>query len=284
MIHFIQFYGIQEIIMQVRKYGTGPVKIVMVHGGPGASGEMGPVCRELSVESGILEPMQSALTVDGQVKELADILCSDSEPPVILVGYSWGAWLCSIVTARYPNLVNKLILISSRSFEEQYPKVWPIRLNRLTPDEQEEVKTLLQQMDDPACARRDDLLSLFGEYMKKTDSYRPTSLYSADEDHIPANHELHIRIWNEAAQLRRDGRLLDICRQIQCPVTAIHGDYDPHPAEGVREPLSSIIPVFKFILLENCGHCPWIEEEARDQFYTVLRAELCEHLDHCLVY
>ena len=29
-------------------------------------------------------------------------------------------------------------------------------------------------------------------------------------------------------------------RKIKCPVVAIHGDYDPHLAEGVREPLSRV--------------------------------------------
>ena len=62
--------------------------------------------------------------------------------------------------------------------------------------------------------------------------------------------------------------------QIRCPVVAIHGAYDPHPAEGVRGPLTSIIRDFRFILLDRCGHEPWIERWARDRFYEILKNEL----------
>lgn len=265
-------------MIKFRTYGSGPVRIVIIHGGPGAPGEMAPVARELSAEYGILEPMQTAVTVEDQVEELADIIRSKGDPPVILVGYSWGAWLSCMVTARYPRLVKKLILISAGPFEEKYATVWQNRMSRLNMEERQEVKNLLQQMDDPVCTRRDDLLAAFGEFMRKTDSYRPILYAPAPADQIPCDHELHVRIWEEAAEMRRNGRLLDLCRQISCQVTAIHGDYDPHPATGVRESLAPILSVFRFILLEKCGHCPWIEEEARDRFYTVLRGELSDDL------
>lgn len=46
-----------------------------------------------------------------------------------------------------------------------------------------------------------------------------------------------------------DGRkaLLEMGRTIQCPVIAIHGDYDPHKAEGVHEPLSTVLNTFRFV-------------------------------------
>ena len=63
-------------------------------------------------------------------------------------------------------------------------------------------------------------------------------------------------------------------KNIECPVVAIHGDYDPHPAEGVEKPLASILKNFRFILLQNCGHKPWIEKHAKDIFYEILKQEL----------
>lgn len=53
-----------------------------------------------------------------------------------------------------------------------------------------------------------------------------------------------------------------------------HGDYDPHPSEGVRKPLSAVLSEFRFVLLENCGHTPWCERQARGAFYEVLEEEL----------
>ena len=61
---------------------------------------------------------------------------------------------------------------------------------------------------------------------------------------------------------------------IRCPVLAIHGDHDPHPAEGVQETLSRVIRDFRFVLLEKCGHRPWIEKQAKHKFYQILREEI----------
>jgi pimeloyl-ACP methyl ester carboxylesterase len=81
-------------------------------------------------------------------------------------------------------------------------------------------------------------------------------------------------VWKDAARLRASGELLALATRIECPVVAIHGDCDPHPYEGVQQPLSSRLEDFRFIMLENCGHKPWIEREAREGFYEVLEDEL----------
>ena len=62
--------------------------------------------------------------------------------------------------------------------------------------------------------------------------------------------------------------------KIKCPVVAIHGDYDPHPYKGVTEPLSKILHDFRVILLKQCGHYPWKERLAKEQFYKILRNNL----------
>ncbi len=51
----------------LRKYGKAPFKVAVIHGGPGAPGEMAPVARELSSVSGVLEPLQTATTIEGQI-------------------------------------------------------------------------------------------------------------------------------------------------------------------------------------------------------------------------
>jgi len=57
-----------------RKYGIPPYSIAVVHGGPGASGEMKPVAEELSMQFGVLEPLQTKDSVVGQVEELRNKL------------------------------------------------------------------------------------------------------------------------------------------------------------------------------------------------------------------
>ena len=56
-----------------RKYGDAPFRVAVVHGGPGAGGEMAPVARFLSSQFGVLEPIQTKHSVHEQVEEVNDM-------------------------------------------------------------------------------------------------------------------------------------------------------------------------------------------------------------------
>ncbi len=116
----------------LRKYGKEPFSVVVVHGGPGAGGEMAPVARELSRGRGVLEPMQTEASLKGQVEELRIVLEKNGDLPVTLIGFSWGAWLGYLFAGEYPESVKKLILIGSGPYEEKYAGgIQKTRLNRL---------------------------------------------------------------------------------------------------------------------------------------------------------
>ncbi|MEI8366029.1 MAG: hypothetical protein WCF65_06390 [Parachlamydiaceae bacterium] len=50
---------------QLRKHGQAPYGIALIHGGPGAAGEMFPVAKELSSLTGICEPFQTEKSIAG---------------------------------------------------------------------------------------------------------------------------------------------------------------------------------------------------------------------------
>jgi len=234
----------------LRKYGKPPYTVAVIHGGPGAAGEMMPVARELSETRGVLEPLQTKMSINEQVAELKFVITE----PVVLIGHSWGAWLSFIFAAKHPELVKKLILISSAPFESKYVDViMKIRKERLTEKERDLLNT--------------DDLNVLGRLILKTDSFSPIP----DDTKIDLLPEIYEKIWPEANRLRKSGKLLELGRKIKCPVTAIHGDYDPHPYLGVKEPLTEILSDFRFILLKDCGHIPWLEKEAKDAFYGILK-------------
>ena len=255
-----------------RAYGQAPYHVVVVHGGPGAPGEMAPVARRLADEWGVLEPMQTKASVNGQIEELRGMLETHAQLPAILVGYSWGAWLSLFCAAHHPDLVRKLILVSSAPFTEQHAAgILPTRLSRLSEDERREVAAMMDAMKDPAIRDKDALLARFGALFTQADACDPTSL---DADALPVSWEIHQRVWSQAAQWRSSGKLLRLVGNVRCPVVALHGDSDPHPADGVRGPLSEALRDFQFILLNHCGHKPWIERQVAETFYHVLRQQL----------
>ncbi len=259
----------------LRKYGKAPFEVAVIHGGPGAGGEMAPVANELAAGWGILEPIQTATSLEKQVEELRTILENHGETPVALIGFSWGAWLSFIVAAHYPAIVRNLILIGSAPYEEKYvARLRETRLNRLSEEERTEFESIIKTLHGPATTDKDGLFTQLGALTSKTDAYDPIINRSGEPDSVGSQGDLFQSVWKDAVELRRSGALLDLGKQIKCPVVAIHGDYDPHPAEGVQKPLSITLESFRFILLKTCGHKPWIERQAKDEFYRILAEEL----------
>lgn len=235
---------------------------------------MRPVAEQLSSDFGVIEPLQTANTVQGQIDELRQTIEEYAGMPVVLAGWSWGAWLSYLLAAQQPELVRKLILISSGPFEPSYAEgIMKTRLSRMSEKERqrvEEIKSLLQRGGASS-----SVFEEFGAIIDRADSYHPIVHEDADDlDLSEFGPDTYAKIWPEADAMRMVGRLIEAGKKIVCPVTAIHGDYDPHPAAGVSKPLSKSLSDFKFVLLKHCGHHPWYEKEAVEEFYRLLRQEL----------
>jgi pimeloyl-ACP methyl ester carboxylesterase len=114
-------------------------------------------------------------------------------------------------------------------------------------------------------------MARLGELFDKVDTYDPLPI---PHEGFGFDQRIYDGIWPEAELLRSSGELLQMAGTITCPLVAIHGYYDPHPAEGVRGPLSRTTPDFRFYLLEKCGHTPWRERHARDWFFAILKKEI----------
>lgn len=254
-----------------RRYGPDPTRVAILHGGPGAPGEVAPVARELAASHGILEPFQTAYSIVGQIQELADCLTAEATPPVSLIGYSWGAWLALLLAAEHPTLVSRLILVASGPLEERFvPSILETRLRRLPPKESREVRTLLaaeSNLDDAGLAR-------LGHLMTRADAFDPDPLQTPEPSPIPAQAAMYTSIWPEAAALRRSGTLLRKAADVRCPILVIHGEADPHPVAGVWEPLSRCAAGCVRVILPHCGHVPWKERQARDLFFRTLQTAL----------
>jgi len=257
----------------VRQWGPGPYPVAVIHGGPGAPGEVAHVARELSQVKCVLEPFQTESTLEGQIQELRSVLVEHGKVPLTLIGFSWGAFLSWMVAARYPALFSKLILVSSPPFEEQYAvSMTKTRLDRLNVKERVEVQALLRQIEDPQKLDKNMLLGKLGCLLAIADAYDPISL---ENEAFHCQYDIFKNVWDEAAEMRKSQVLLRMAHSIKCPVVAIHGDSDPrHPAEGVNNPLTRECSDFRFILLKKCGHRPWIERNAGEEFFETLAREI----------
>jgi pimeloyl-ACP methyl ester carboxylesterase len=259
-------------LQNVRKYGKPPFTVVLVHGGPGAAGTMGPVAKRLSGKFGVIEAFQTRYSIESLLVEMRGVVSIHCNAPVILIGHSWGAWLSILFASKYPVQAKKLILVGSGPLEERYSsKVMKTRLDRLGPQDADLLIRLMQLLGSAKNGEQDQIFTKIGELMRKADSYKPDSvpLKNAIFDY-----RMYEAVWAEAEKMRSSGELMAHAGRINCPVLAIHGDYDPHPFEGVSAPLKNIIRDFRLLLLERCGHEPWSEELAKDSFFSILYGEL----------
>jgi pimeloyl-ACP methyl ester carboxylesterase len=212
--------------------------------------------------------------VQGQVEELHCTLAEHSSRPVTLIGHSWGAWLSILLAAQYPADVRRLILVGSGPLLADFvPLIEANRRRHLDAQEWVEYRSLCEQLsqvgrDIPASA-----LARLGALGSKSDSYDPVEL--AEPQGPGADQaEIYRGVWPAAARLRGSGALLAQAARIACPVLAIHGEQDPHPAVGVQEPLAARLADFRMLLLPRCGHEPWRERHASEPFYLLLEQEL----------
>jgi len=255
------------VSLNYQTYGLPPFRIVLVHGGPGAAGEMTPVAHALSSRMSILEPFQTRHTVSGQILELKTTVESQAQIPAILVGFSWGAWLSILLAAKYPQLIKKLILIGCPPLESEYAKkIRETRMNRLNEKERAEFISLLNALSKDQSFNSTELFHRLEQLIEKADSIHPMPV----KDDTTINPEIFRKIWKEAEALRAAGKIKDDLLSIPCPVVFIHGEYDPHPAAGIAIPLSGNAKNYKIIILKNCGHKPWVEREASAEFYKIL--------------
>lgn len=269
MIHITEM---QKKNLKVNRYGDPPYPVVLVHGGPGAGGEMTPVARELANYCSVLEPIQNETTIKGQLNELKQVLDINHVENVVIAGFSWGAWLSYIFASQYRKYVRKLILIGAGPFNDVYAKnIENTRLSRLDDNEKRELNDSLILLNSPDKSLKKNAFMKFGKIFEKSDTYNPITV---EDHHIEYRVDIFENVWKEAALLRERGELLEYGKNIDCPVVAIHGEFDPHPVEGVRQPLSGILSDFKLIVLKKCGHKPWIEKDAVDEFYQTLKVEI----------
>jgi pimeloyl-ACP methyl ester carboxylesterase len=245
----------------------------LVHGGPGGAGEMSPLARRLGARLPLIEAMQTKLSIAALIEELRKQIAAHAQAPAVMVGHSWGAWLCLLFGARHPELVARLVLISSGVLEDQYAAMMRVAcLARLTETEKAEMATLEALLADPSVTDKGSLFGKYGYLFDKTENY---DAEPEPKDRFDTDPAIFNSVWAEAAALRTSGELLRQAALVKCPVLAIHGDFDPSPPDGVREPLARVLTApFEFVVLKNCGHTPWLERDARDELCEILEREL----------
>lgn len=229
--------------MTHRKYGAEPWQAIVLHGGPGAPGCAAGLCRGLEGQCGIIEHLQKARSTEGLIEEIRMLMDECELRKTMLIGHSFGAWLALLFAWKYPERMSRVILIGCGPLEQKY------------------LPELIRTREERKQAGVD------------TDNFCPLS--GSGGDMLYFDEEQHHALMKEVMSLRESGELLNRAKAVACPITAFHGIYDPHPVDGIREPMRGQ-ENFSLIELERCGHDPWKEKWAREIFFERLCGEICK--------
>lgn len=215
-------------MVEFRTHGKSPFQIVVLHGGPGTWGEMAPVAEHFSDIYGIIEPFFLESTLQGQLLELKQIIESHKIEKVVLIGFSWGAWLGYLFAAKFPDIIKKLILVGSGPYEHQYYlELIKTRNNRMSHEQKELYSEILNNLQDPNVTNKDVYISKLGALCGNIDQYDDVE----EEEIFPSPHfdldrSIHFQqALNEVIGMRKSGDLLKEAEKIKCSVVAIHPHY-----------------------------------------------------------
>lgn len=252
--------------MTLRLYGNAPYTVAALHGDPGAAGSVGYLASELSkrAKTGVLEPVQSAESIEGQVAELSDLLADFN--PKVLIGHSWGAWLALFYAAKYHN-VSKLILIGCPPFEAKAAEEKSMRrLKALSPSDFKEFKrcAVLAQTGDK------DAFSRLGELADKADNVCLPDPDPSLDFLLPFCENIYEKVWSQADLFRKNNGFETLLKEIDASVYVLQGDKDPHLASDAVLPLRRAGLDVREFIFENCGHSPFREKYVKDRFFNVL--------------
>jgi pimeloyl-ACP methyl ester carboxylesterase len=259
--------------MRVRSYGTLGPQVVVLHGGPGAPGHMAPVARGLAESFRIIEPFQRGsdgerLTVARHIADLHEVVrssCESAHPA--LVGSSWGAMLALCYAAEHPQSAGALVLIGCGTFDRVSRARMQETLNdRMDENLRRQLDRLTDEFPEP-----DERLEARAELILPLYSYE---LITSDQEIESCYARAHQETWEDMVRLQDEGMYPAKFSGIQVPILMLHGTFDPHPGRMILSSLNSYLPQIEYHEWDQCGHYPWLERAASEDFFALLRGWL----------
>lgn len=224
----------------------------------------------------MLEPMQRQsgpvpLTVARHVADLHDVLKQIPQTEIVrLVGFSWGAMLALSYAAKHPDNIDRVTLIGCGTFDEHSRKVYQDNMvKRMTGDDKKRIDKIEARLKTGNNQnKRNELFAELGAIYSRIQSYEPLNDYTNDVMNF--DEEGFRQTWADAILLQKQGIQPAEFVNISAAVTMIHGDDDPHPGRLIYDCLAQFIRNLQYIGLPRCGHKPWGEQYAKDEFYKLL--------------
>jgi proline iminopeptidase len=246
--------------------GDGDTVVVLCHGGPGLSDNLGGLASLIDDRASVRRYDQRAsgrstggppFTVERFVDDLEALRRHWDHPTWIVGGHSWGGWLALRYALRFPSHVRGLIAVGTPPppSDGWRPAYLAARAERMSREERaffEDVRSRRRVggLITPDEERRWAHLSW------RTDFADPAAMPSEPLFPFPPNYAVNRALNDEMDRWDATGRIHTELAAIQAPTLFVHGTGDPRaPASS----LASDLPHARLVTIEGAGHLPWIE-------------------------
>jgi pimeloyl-ACP methyl ester carboxylesterase len=114
------------------------------------------------------------------------------------------------------------------------------------------------------------------KWHEMTDKFDPLP-ETPNAENEPFDRQAFSETWQDMLRCQKTGLYPAAFSTICSPVIMLHGAYDPHPGQMIRDSLKPFLPQLEYMEFEKCGHHPAVERYAREAFFAAMRGWLHSH-------
>lgn len=245
--------------------GVG-VPLVLCHGGPGLSDNLGPVADmvdDLALVHRYDQRGSGRSASDGPfdvasfVADLEALREHWGHQRWLVGGHSWGANLALFYALAHPESTLGVIYLAGTGLRWGWQQdAQRRRLARLTADERVELAHLEQELARGGAAATERFLRLTWT----TDFADRRNARVLDEHPLYQfqRNEHVFRTANESYKAVLDRGVEEEVQQLQMPLLVIHGAHDTDPTRARR--VAELAPKGRWVELDRSAHSPWLEQ------------------------
>lgn len=267
------FPGADSVQLHLRQVGSGPTTAVYLHGGPISMADGGYEWDSLALGRTLIAFDQRSggksqlvndstqLTAEYYVRDLEALRTHFGLERMTLIGQSWGAMLAAMYTTRYPDRVERLLLLSPGSPSLEFYRQREEKTNAVIGDEGvARIAALTQEIAQAPESEikgmcRELFALVFRAYLKDVTALHRMRVGYCDGSPAAIRHEL----WASGLDLGLgEYDLLPQLAQIQVPALVVEGADSQVPVDATRA-WAAAIPNARFLLIPGASHILWLE-------------------------
>jgi len=174
--------------------------------------------------------------------------------------------------AKYPDTIASVVLVGCGTFDKASRQKMNEIIQQRTSDEMRaRLSCLEEEIVDP-----EEQTMAWVEITKPIYHYSPIQSSTRPRERFDLKG--HDETWRDMMRCQEEDVYPQAFAAIKEPVIMLHGDYDPHPGRMTQDTLKQTISHLEYREFEKCGHSPWLEKDAREDFLAVLSEWIKHHV------